>query len=169
MKVQVNVIENDSMWEDPGPHKRPIQLDTLTFDAIEKVTKEKLLDHLRSGIGSMTPLEHTKILPCFQIGELELSMQLNYQLWSYRYDRLTDWRKDVSNHPMKESEFQEIMGETPEECYSSYFDFAVSIKGSYGWVAQPGQISINGLMQWLHDILMQLELNGTGCYCYRNK
>lgn len=169
MKVQVNVLEYDSMWESDKPYKRPIELDTSTFDAIEEITKEKLLNHLKNGIGSVTPLESTKFLPRFEIGELELSMQLNYQLWCYRRERLANFHDEISNHPMEEREFAEIMGVTTEECYSSYFDFAAKLKGADDWVAQPGQISINGLLIWLRDISMKLELDGTGLYPYSNR
>ena len=122
---------------------------------IMNTTAEDILAHLKEGIG-------TRFLPSLYFGDLELSLQLNYNLWRIRSDK-KDSYKDIDNSPMTQAEFNQIIG-TGNDCMNTLFDFAAKFAGEKHWSVKPGQITINRLLLWLDDIAVRHELNSTGIY-----
>lgn len=129
-------------------------LDSTTLDAMQEITAESLYQHLRKAIGKVTPRGETKILPYLKVGELTLSLQLNYQLWCLRQEKSQYEAVDYS--PMTEEEFSILIKGKEENCMS-LFDFAV-------WDARtdlvtPGETTIPRLLEWLRAVYQSGEIN----------
>ena len=74
---------------------------------ITELKPEDLLQHMKQAIGVMTPLGKTKLIPCVILGKIEISIQINYQLWSLRDDR---GRND--NKPITQEELYRLVPNT---------------------------------------------------------
>lgn len=75
------------------------------LDLIGKLTIDDIHEHMKKSIGIMTPTGKTKLIPCIMLGKLEISVQINYQLWSLRLDR----GRDEDNSPITQEEFDELV------------------------------------------------------------
>lgn len=131
-------------WYDEKYVKSSIYLDNSTLEALKQVTEETIYNHLKSAIGKVTPLNDTKYLPCLEIGEIALSIQLNYQLWSIRQEGHTDYA-DFPNEPMTEAEFYQLIAD-----YDDWFDFLAWKDNRTLFDAT--STSINRLMRWIKRI-----------------
>lgn len=69
---------------------------------------DDIYNHLVKSIDVMTPLGATKFIPCIMLGKLEISVQINYQLWSMRDDN--NMRDD--NSPITRAEFDKLVPNT---------------------------------------------------------
>lgn len=65
---------------------------------------EDILNHMKKSIGFMTPTGKSRFIPCIMLGKLEISVQINYQLWSMRMD--ANLSMDT---PITKEEFDELV------------------------------------------------------------
>lgn len=70
-----------------------------------ELTPTDILAHMKKSIGVITPLGATKLIPCIMLGKLEISVQINYQLWSMRQDL----ERGDDNSPISIEEFNQLV------------------------------------------------------------
>lgn len=118
-----------------------------TMNALKNVTEEELYNHLKAGVGKMTVYNSSKLLPTIKVGEIILSLQLNYQLWNLRMERSNDEDcMKCSNAPMTEEEFEMLVSSK-----DSIFDFWAHFERGRQ-LLDPQGASIHSLMNWMKGI-----------------
>lgn len=131
-------------WYEGEYKDEQISLEESTLEALKGITRKTLLNHLKLAIGRVTPQGENKILPYLKVGEITLSLQLNYQLWALR---LNDIGEGVeSNDPMTKWEFNTII----IDCNSN-FDFCAWLDNGYRLLDADGA-SVNSLISWIKKI-----------------
>lgn len=142
MKQEITLKLYD--WDEEEYVESSIYLEEATLEALKGITEETIYNHLKSAIGKVTVNNDTKYLPCLEIGEIALSIQLSYQLWSIRQEGNSDYF-DFPNEPMTEAEFNYLISD-----YDDWFDF-LAWKGNRT-LFDPTSTSINRLMRWIKRI-----------------
>jgi hypothetical protein len=104
---------------------------------------EDILAHMEKSIGKMTPLGPSKFIPAIMLGKLEISVQINYQLWSEREDggRLME-------PPITRQEFDILV---PDVHYRN-IDVRVLYDGRP--FIKPTQMSLKGLCDCLGEAII---------------
>lgn len=151
MKEQLITFQYD--WDRERMCAVDYYLDSTTLEAMQEITADTLYQHLRKAIGKVTPRGETKLLPYLKVGELTLSLQLNYQLWYLRQEK--SQYEDVDYSPMTKAEFNTIIKGYEDPL--SLFDFAV-------WdtrtdLVTPGETTISRLLEWLREIYQDGIIN----------
>lgn len=114
---------------------------TLGVEGIEK----ELFDHCKTNmIGHLVPTtgQLAYYTPRFEKGELSLSIQLNYYLWSKR----TDDREDLST-PMTEAEFEDLSG--------GWYDFCMEVGNRR--LVNPTQMNIPRIAKMVYEFFTEEE------------
>lgn len=97
------IYNNVQYWSDDVEYCYKITDDELKM--ICELNADYIYKHLEKSLGVMTPLGCTKLIPCIMIGKLEISVQINYQLWSLRQDlNMLD-----DNSPITREEFDTLV------------------------------------------------------------
>lgn len=84
------------------------QITDEELQMICNLKSDDIYKHLSESIGIMTPLGKTKFIPCIMLGKLEISVQINYQLWSSRVDN----HMNGDNSPITRAEFDKLVPNT---------------------------------------------------------
>ena len=77
------------------------------------LNEKDIYEHLKSSIGKVTPHGTTRFVPRYEVGDLSISVQFAYYLWSKRYEA-NNFSIDVDNSPITEEEFYDIVGKSGE-------------------------------------------------------
>lgn len=89
--------------------------------------KEKdIYEHLKASIGKVTPSGPTRFVPRYKVGDLSISVQFSYYLWSKRYEK-NNFSSSVDNSPITEKEFYDVVGDSGES--GMVLDVMVAYKG----------------------------------------
>lgn len=80
------------------------QITDKEAEFLRAISVEQMYQHMRQAIGVMTPMKETKFIPTIKCGGIEISLQINYQLWSMRYDNNSE-----DNSPITEEEFDKLV------------------------------------------------------------
>lgn len=89
------------------------------------LNEKDIYEHLKSSIGKVTPSGTTRFVPRYNVGDLSISVQFSYYLWSKRYEA-SDF-SSVDNSPITEKEFYDIVGDSGESGFM--LDVMASYKG----------------------------------------
>lgn len=81
------------------------QITEKEAEFLRTINVEQMYQHLKQAIGVMTPMKDSKFIPPIQCGGIEVSLQINYQLWSMRYDN----DKAEDNSPITKEEFDKLV------------------------------------------------------------
>jgi hypothetical protein len=90
------------------------------------LNEKDIYEHLKASIGKVTPSGTTKFVPRYEVGDLSISVQFAYYLWSKRYD-VSHSLNNMDNSPITEEEFYKIVGDSGES--SKLLDVKVEYKG----------------------------------------
>lgn len=88
---------------------------------LESISVEFMYNHMKQAVNTMTPLGTSKYIPPILFGGIEISLQINYQLWSLRYNN----RRQDDDAPITKEEFDKLLDE--DGC--SAIDVRVLYKG----------------------------------------
>lgn len=77
------------------------------------LNEKDIYEHLKASIGKVTPHGTTRFVPRYEVGDLSISVQFAYYLWSKRYEA-NNFSIDVDNSPITEEEFYDIVGKSGE-------------------------------------------------------
>ena len=160
--------ENDFKYDESEPdyHTEEIKLDSSTFDEISKTLLDKsgnisvfkLLSHVYdNAVGKITTSGEARFIPHLIVGEIGISIQCHYYLYSSRIDRLgvaeAEKRKD---DPMTQDEWKMILGSKiarEDYPFDVYFDVCVYIKSDQSMLIRPCQMTLRMLQFLLNDLL----------------
>lgn len=154
--------ENDFKYDESEPnyYTEEIKLDSATFDEMREKLLEKrgkmisvckLIAHVHdNAVGKVTTSGDGKFVPQLIVGELGISIQCHYNLYSYRIDRLgvggTEERKD---EPMTQDEWRAILGKKgahgEDYPFDVYFDVCVYKKSDRHMLIRPCQMTLRSL------------------------
>ena len=81
------------------------QITEKEAEFLKAISVEQMYQHMRHAIDVMTPLKESKFIPPIVCDGIEISLQINYQLWSMRYDN--GHSKD--NSPITKEEFNKLV------------------------------------------------------------
>ena len=90
-------------------------------DFIRNLTSEYVYNHMKKQIGIMTPCGDTKLIPQIVCGNVQISVQINYQLWSKRDDE----NRNGDNSPITQEEFDMLVPKS----FDRYIDVRVQYNG----------------------------------------
>jgi hypothetical protein len=79
----------------------------ITDDELKQICDlkpEDILNHMKKSVGVLTPTGQSKFIPCIMLGNLEISVQISYQLWSMRTDANLSM-----NAPITQEEFDVLV------------------------------------------------------------
>lgn len=160
--------ENDFKYDESEPdyHTEEIKFDSETFDEALKglcckgrklVSADRLLSYVYDGaIGKITTSGDSKFIPQLIFGDLGISIQCHYQLYSARIDKYgvdgADLHKD---DPMTQEDWGAILGKADREDYpyDVYFDVCVYRKSDQHMLIRPCQLTLRMLSLRLNDLL----------------
>lgn len=133
--------------------KSSLEIFDSEADFIASLKPEMLRDWMRdNSIGRMSSLGSNKFIPRFEYEGLSLSLQINYQLWSMRYDereypyssQLTD--NDYYYAPITEDEFNRVLPDL-----FTYIDVMVEYNGKR--IIAPTQMTLTQVVSSLQSML----------------
>jgi hypothetical protein len=103
------------------------------------LNEKDIYEHLKASIGKVTPSGTTKFVPRYEVGDLSISVQFAYYLWSKRYD-VSHSLNNMDNSPITEEEFYKIVGDSGES--SKLLDVKVEYKGVTIYPATQATITV---------------------------
>lgn len=168
MKKEIIIYREDYEFYEFGNTEIKGELEEGDLEALSKITCEDILNHLRKGIGKMTPRGKTKLLDCLCIGtDIELSIQINYQLdclrdkcYNLRYFNKPEFGVDDSdanfNSPITKDEFEYLAG-----CDDKLVDVRFKICG-HTFIA--GQSTVGRIVDMLHQLGTERGICDDGMY-----
>lgn len=118
-------------------------------EMIGNLTIDDIHEHMKQAIGVMTPCGKSKFIPCIMLGKLEISVQINYQLWSLRDDegRVKD------NSPITADEFDKLVTQKMHNCRCWNLDVRMRYDG---------KPFINATQMSMQDICWELNCSIIG-------
>lgn len=168
MKKEIKIICEECGYFDRVKYAETKKIEERDLDALSKITREDILNHLRKGIGKMTPRGETKYLDCLCIGnDIELSIQINYQLdclrdkgYNIRYFDKPEFGVDDSdanyNNPITKEEL-DYLTIADNRRLDVMFDIC-------GHCFQSGQASISKIVEILNHLGTNREIIDDGLY-----
>lgn len=81
------------------------QITEKEAEFLRAINVEQMYQHMRQAIGVMTHRGDSKFIPTIDCGGIEISLQINYQLFSLRYDE----ERFEDNSPITEEEFDKLV------------------------------------------------------------
>lgn len=160
--------ENDFKYDESEPdyYTEEIKFDSSTFDEMREklldkkghISVHKLIAHVHdNAVGKITTSGDNKFIPQLIVGEIGISIQCHYYLYSSRIKRLgvteTEARKD---EPMTQDEWGMILGSKIARYdypFDAYFDVCVCRKSDQSMLIRPCQMTLRMLQFRLNDLL----------------
>ena len=98
--------EPDYVWNENGEYSYEdveyvYQATDKEVEFLKTIDVPYMYNHMKESIGKMTPTGMSKLIPPISFGCIEISLQINYQLWSMRVDN----HRDHDNSPITKEEF----------------------------------------------------------------
>lgn len=118
--------ESDYVWNENGEYSYEdveyvYQATDKEVEFLKTIDVSYMYNHMKESIGKMTPTGMSKLIPPISFGCIEISLQINYQLWSMRVDN----HRDHDNSPITKEEFDFLVDERGEK----YIDVRVRYNG----------------------------------------
>lgn len=110
-------------WEDEWA---TIDITDDEADVFFSLRQDDIFEHLKQSIGKVTPSGKSKLVPRYCIGDLSISVQFAYYLWSKRSDAV-NCMSDIDNSPITQDEFVKIVGSDANDTH--LLDVMVEWKG----------------------------------------
>lgn len=118
--------DSDYVWNENGEYSYEdveyvYQATDKEVEFLKTIDVSYMYNHMKESIGKMTPTGMSKLIPPISFGCIEISLQINYQLWSMRVDN----HRDHDNSPITEEEFDFLVDVAGEK----YIDVRVRYNG----------------------------------------
>ena len=102
-------LEARDYWNDDFMYECNISREEARM--LQSIKPSALYRYLKQFIGKVTQRGESRFIPQYKVGNLKLSLQISYYLWSIRCD---EQRQD-DNSPITEEEFIRIVGDSAED------------------------------------------------------
>ena len=119
-------VEQNFVWNENGEYsyediERVYHATDKEVEFLKSIDVLYMYNHMKQSVGRMTPTGMSKFIPPIVCGGIEISLQINYQLWSIRFDS----NRDKDNSPITEEEFDLLVDVAGEK----YIDVRVRYNG----------------------------------------
>lgn len=120
-------VEQDFVWNENGEYsyediERVYHATDKEVEFLKSIDVLYMYNHMKQAVGRMTPMGMSKFIPPIVCEGIEISLQINYQLWSIRFDS----NRDKDNSPITEEEFDLLVDVAGEK----YIDVRVRYNGN---------------------------------------